>query len=206
MVDMLPVQVFDLLASEFLELPQRTNANDLLSVFGDPERDRVSPKTVARKAPIFGIPEPIIELSFLDAFGDPMRFMVICDQVLFNRCYPNEPSRHCLIDQGGFAPPAEGIVMPNSTFFEQSASLFEISHNKLICLFDVLTFECWNFLCESTIVVNRNWRVVRRNQLLLDADLVVVLAKAWGTVYDASAIRISHEGCCYYPEASLRSS
>lgn len=94
--------------------------------------------------------------------------MVIFDEIIFDRCNPDEPSRDSFIDERSFAPPAKWIVVLDGAFFEEPSSLLEIFHDQFICCFNVYSLESGYFFGKSAVFVQWNRRIVCRNKLLFN--------------------------------------
>lgn len=129
--------------------------------------------------------------------------MIIFDEIIFDRCNFDKPSRNGFIDEWSFAPPAKRIVMFDGSLFEEPSSLLEVLHDEFICFFDVHSFEGRYFFGKSAVFVQRYWRIIGGNKLLLNTQLKVIFTKPRCAVYNPSSIRISHERGCYDFKASI---
>ena len=120
--------------------------------------------------------------------------MVIFDQIFFDVSDSNEPGRNSFVNKRCLTSPAERIVVLNNSLFHQSSILFEVSDDDFVCCFDVESFVGGHFLRENTVFVKRHGRTVGRNDLLFNAEFVIVLTEPRGTVHNACTVGVSHEG------------
>ena len=187
------MQVSDFSACQFFELFDWTNTDNFFTIVRYPKRDGISPESVSWEAPIFSITEPVMELAVLNIFGNPHSFLIIFDQIFLKVGDSDEPSCDSFVDKRSITSPAIGIVMGACSFFHKSSAFFQILKNNIISIFDIHTFKGWNFFCESAVFVNWHWRIIRMDNLFLNAHLVIVLTKAWSTVDDTSTVWISNK-------------
>ena len=85
----------------------------------------------------------------------------------------------------------------------QSSTFFKVFHNNLISIFHIKTFIFWHLFCKSSIIIQRNWRVIRRNEFLLNTNFIIVLTKTRSTMDYPCTITISDEISCNDSEASI---
>lgn len=192
-VDVLSVQVGDLVACEFLELADWTHTDNLQAIVRDPERDWVSPVPVSREAPVLSVLEPVVEPLLLDGLGHPRGLVIVLHQVLLEIGHPDKPSRHCLVDQGGVAPPTEGVVVHLWVALDHSSLILDVLDDYLICIFHIDSFVYWALFCEFAVLVNWHWWVVWVDYSFWDAHFVIFLPESWCTVDNACACVVSNE-------------
>ena len=203
MVDVLAMEVSHLGSGEFLKLLHGSDADDLFAVLGDPERDGVSPEAVSGEAPVLGVLEPVVKLLLLDDLGDPVGLVIVLDEVLLDLGDPDEPGRHRLVDEGSVAAPAEGVVVLEHVLADESPAFLQVLHDDLVGVLDVESLVGGHFLGEPAVLVEGDGRTVRRDDLLLDAELVIVLSEAGSAVHDSSTVGVSDEGGCLHSEAAV---
>ena len=177
---------------KLLELFNGAYANDLFSVFWDPEGNGVAPKPISWKAPIFSVFEPVIKLFLLDGFGNPIGLMIVLYKILSYLSDLNKPRRHSFVNEWGLASPAKWIVMLQNTLFKQPSSLLQIFHYELICCFYVNPLKLWNLFGKAPIIVHWNRRIVRFYQLFFHAHFVIILAEPRSAMDNSCSI-----GVCY---------
>jgi len=92
-VNEFPVQVsnpFD--SRKLLKFLDAADADDFFAILTYPQRNRVAPVAITRKAPIFGIDQPVVEPFFLDEAGHPVCFSVFLNKLLLNVSHLDEPA------------------------------------------------------------------------------------------------------------------
>ena len=93
--------------------------------------------------------------------------------------------------------------MLDDILFYESSAFLQIFHDDLISILHIKSFIFRYFLCESSVIIQRNWRVIRMNQLLLNTYLVILLTKAWRAVDYSCTVAVSYEVSSYDSEASV---
>jgi len=119
--------------------------------------------------------------------------MIIFNKILFEISYFNEPSRYSFVNQRCITSPAIWIIMDLSTSLNNSSFIFNIFNNYFVSIFYINTFICWAFVCKFTILVNWNWRIIRCNDVLSNANFIIFLTEPWSTMYDTSTRIIGNE-------------
>lgn len=94
------MEVGDFDARKLEEVVDRLDADNLLSVIADPERDRGAPVAVAGDGPVAGIAEPVAKAVVLDKLGDPVAERIVGQELVDEAFDANKPRRDGLVDQG----------------------------------------------------------------------------------------------------------
>lgn len=207
MINALSMKICNLLSTrELFKFLNGANADNLFSVIGNPERDGITPKPISWETPVTSIFEPIPEPALLDGFWDPISLDIILDKVFFDVCDFDKPAGYSLVNERSIASPAERIVVLNGLDSYNSAFLLQIFYNFLIAFLYVDSFIVLHFTCESSILIERHWGIVRRNQLFRNAHLVILLTETGSTVHDAcTSIWCNEAGSLHFETAIFSS-
>lgn len=76
--------------------------------------------------------------------------------------------------------------MDNRSRRDKSALTLQSLFNCIVGFLNVDTLKVMNDISEFSISINGNWGFSRLNKTILNARLVIVLTKAWGTVHNTS--------------------
>ena len=144
-----------------------------------------------------------MKLAILNDFRNPVSFLIIFDQIVFELSDSNEPSRDSLIDKRRVTSPAERIVVPINIFLDKSTSFFQIFHDDLIRIFNIFSLVSRYFFGKDAVFIKGDWRVIRGDDFILHAHLVIVLAKTWRTMNNAGTIRICDKVSAINSKASV---
>jgi len=101
-INVFSVEIFDFSASrELSQLFNRTNADNFLSIIGDPDRNGISPVSVSGEAPVFSINKPVVESLFLDERRNPGASLIVLNELFLNVGHFDEPCVKGSVDQRG---------------------------------------------------------------------------------------------------------
>ena len=76
--------------------------------------------------------------------------------------------------------------MDNRSRRDKSALTLQSLFNCIVGFLNVDTLKVMNDISEFSISINGNWCFSWLNKTILNARLVIVLTKAWGTVHNTS--------------------
>jgi hypothetical protein len=184
-INVILVQVSDVLDTrKLLKFFNRANTDQFLEVFGGPDGDGVTPESVSGEAPIFSIFEPVVESLFLGESRNPVSLLVVFQKVILDGLDLDEPRVDGFVDQRLFRSPAERITMVNLGFVNQQSLFLQVLEDTSFgsVVLDVLSDEISNGFSEETAGVNRARRAIGLNDVVLQADLVIVSTESGGSV------------------------
>ncbi len=166
----------------------------LIAPFADPDRHRRAPEPAARELPIDVVLEPVAHAPSLDVLGDPVRRVVVGDElVLALRC-SDVPRVERVIDQRRAAAPAEGVGVEDGVGLVEQAARLEVVHDHRVGLLDVKTGELLDIWQELAVQADR---VLEGNALLLaQAQVVDSIERARvddaRALVDGDEVRVDH--------------
>jgi len=184
-INMILVQISNVLnTTELLEFFNRANADHFLEVFRGPDGDGVTPESVSGEAPIFGIFKPVVESLFLSESRDPVGLLVVFQKVVLDGLNLDEPRVDGSVDQRLFGSPAERIRVINLGFVNQQILFLQVLEDTSFSsvVLDVLSDEISDGFSEETAGVNGARRAIGLDDVVLQADLVIVSTESGGGV------------------------
>src|SRR5690606_32347761 len=98
-IDEVLVQVVHFLAALGLELCDTADDFDMVAAVALPDRNRISPETVAADCPVTGAFEPFAESAVLEMLRHPGDLVVGTEHILFDLVDVYEPTAHGAVDQ-----------------------------------------------------------------------------------------------------------
>ena len=87
--------------------------------------------------------------------------------------------------------------------FNNSSFLFQIFYYFFICIFHIYSFISRNFICEFTIFIKWNNRIIRRNNFLSNTHFIIIISKTWSTMNNSCTCIICNKICCLYSKTSI---
>mmetsp|Transcript_26727 Transcript_26727/g.33313 ORF Transcript_26727/g.33313 Transcript_26727/m.33313 type:complete len:503 (-) Transcript_26727:26-1534(-) len=190
-------------AGEALELLDRADADDLLAVIRNPNRDWVTPEAVPGEAPVARVLQPVMEALFLDEAGDPAGGLVELDKALLDVGDLDEPAVEAAVDKGRLTAPAEGIAMLHGAIGEEAALSLQVLNNHLVSILDVLASVGGDDGRELAVLVDGDGCLAGLNDAAGNARGVIVLTEAGGAVHDTRTRVLGHEGGAQHLEAAV---
>ena len=104
--------------------------------------------------------------------------MIIFYQILFEISNFNKPSWHGLVYKWSITSPTIRIVVNLSTTLYYSSFLFNIFNNNFVSIFYVNSFVNRDLFSKFSILIDRDWRIIRVNDSFSDTHLVIFLTEA----------------------------
>lgn len=202
-INVLSMQICNLGTSEFLQLFNRANTDNLFTIFWNPQWDRITPIPVSGEAPILWIFKPVSESFLLDGLWNPSSFHVVLEKIIFKFGNFNEPCRDSFVNERSVTSPTEGIVVFLGFVDDDSSSIFEILDDYFISIFYVDSFVFWHLFCEFASFIQWSWWVIWGDYFLSYAKFVIVLTETWGAVDDTRTCITSNEITSQHLEASI---
>jgi hypothetical protein len=198
------MQILDLsCTTELLQLLNRADADNLFSIIRNPKGNGISPEPIPGEAPILSILKPAVEAPLLNLFRHPISLAVVLDHILLDGSYLDKPGVDCSVHERSIASPAERILMLESRFHKQSATLFELLLDGLISVFEVHFGVLANLLGEFAVGVHwKDW-VVGLDDFLFNAEFVIVMTEARSAVHNACTSISSHKISSQDSEAAI---
>ena len=83
--------------------------------------------------------------------------------------------------------------MHNCALGKESSHSLQVVHDNLVSLLDVLPLVSVNFICEFTILINRDRCFTWLDNASIKACIVIILTEAWSTVDDTSTSSLCDE-------------
>ena len=154
-----------------------------VTAFAFPDVEGSTPVTVTADAPVLNIFKPVTEAALADAFGNPVNGVVILDKVILNGGHLDEPGFSCVIDEGGVASPAEGIIVLELGCGEEFSVFIEVDEDIDIGILDELACV-GSFLGHIALAVNE----LNEGEVVFSADLCVILTECGSDMNDARTV------------------
>jgi isocitrate dehydrogenase kinase/phosphatase len=112
--------------------------------------------------------------------------MVVLNQIFLEVCHFDEPGRYCLVNQRSVTSPTVRIVVDSSATLDNSAFVFDVLGDYFVGFLHVNSLVWWAFFSKFTVLVKRNWRVIRMNDALGNTDFVIFLTESWSAMHNTS--------------------
>ena len=175
----------NVLGAVVAHLPQFLDGTDgmALAAFTLPNVKGGAPVAVAAQAPILNILQPVPEAALADAFGDPVDGIVIADEVILHRRHLDEPALAGIVQQGGIAAPAEGIVMLKLRRIVQKPPAFQVHQHLGVGVLHKQPRK-GGLLGHMALAVHK----LHKGQVIAAAHLCVVLTKGGRNMHDAGTV------------------
>mmetsp|Transcript_41508 Transcript_41508/g.130922 ORF Transcript_41508/g.130922 Transcript_41508/m.130922 type:complete len:397 (-) Transcript_41508:157-1347(-) len=196
-VDELAVQVAHHHAREPLKLLLGADDDDLLAVVRDPHRDRRPPEAVARDGPVARVLEPVLEALLTYVARHPVRLLVVGDQLLLDGLDRHEGARDGAVDERRVRAPAEGVRVVDDVHLDDAPLRLEVGNDVLVRLLDAQPLPFGYLVAEPSVRVDWAYeRLAAPDHSVLEARLVVLLAKGGCAMHDAGARVVGDEAAC----------
>ena len=175
----------NVLGAVVAHLPQLLDGTDgmALAAFTLPDVKGGAPVAVAAQAPVLNILQPVPEAALADAFGDPVDGIVIADEVILHRRHLDEPALAGIVQQGGIAAPAEGIVMLKLRRIVQKPPAFQVHQHLGVGVLHKQPRK-GGLLGHMALAVHE----LHKGQVIAAAHLCVVLTKGGRNMHDAGTV------------------
>ena len=148
-----------------------------------PDVEGSAPVTVTADAPVLDVFEPVAETALADAFGNPVNCVIILDKVILDSCHLDEPGFSCVVDEGGVAAPAEGIIVLKLGCREKLAVLVKVNKDSGVCILDE-SAAVGRVIRHVTFAVDE----LNEGEVILSADLCVIFTECGCDVNDARTV------------------
>mmetsp|Transcript_53427 Transcript_53427/g.138155 ORF Transcript_53427/g.138155 Transcript_53427/m.138155 type:complete len:362 (+) Transcript_53427:2201-3286(+) len=204
-IDVLPMQVGDRRdAGALLELLDARDDHHLLAVVAHPHRDGSSPEAVARDRPVARRLEPVVKALLLHERRHPVRLRVVREQPLTERLDVDKRARHGAVDERRVRPPAERVRVIDLADGDHAPLPLEELDDLLVGVLHKLAGELGHLGREAAVGVERaDERLSLLDDAVRQADLVILLAKGGGAVYDARTSVVGDKVTCDDFEGAL---
>mmetsp|Transcript_7069 Transcript_7069/g.12615 ORF Transcript_7069/g.12615 Transcript_7069/m.12615 type:complete len:341 (-) Transcript_7069:704-1726(-) len=210
-IDEVTVNVRQLPPRVLLQLFDATDANNLLEIRRDPQRNRRSPVAISRHTPISSLREPVVKAFRFHVIRHPVRFVVACNQILALFLHFDEPTRHSLVNQRSVRTPAVWVVVNLVAVEDKLTFLLQPLLDIFVSSLDMLAFEVGNLICVAAIVIDRadHTGAVLFDDASCEADAVIVFTKGWCLVDDAGTglrgdVAICQDGPSFVKDLALK--
>ena len=148
-----------------------------------PHRQRRAPVPFTAQTPVNHILQEVAHPAFLDVIRHPVHGTVVAHQVIPHSGHLDVPGRTGIVQQGGIAAPAEGIIMGEGNGSKEQLPFFQVvQHHRVGLLHEHA--RPLGFRHHATLGVHQ---IDEGNTVLL-ADPVIVLTKGGGNVNNAGAV------------------
>jgi len=149
------VDICNLLSRDLFQLSDASDADHLLEVARNPQRDWRSPKSVPRYAPIPCLTEPIVEALLLDRGWHPISCIVVLDEFVTDLLNLHEPTCDGSVDKRRVRAPTVWVVVHLIAVEHETTFLLQVFLDVLISLLHMLSLEEAHLGSEASIVVDR---------------------------------------------------
>ena len=153
-----------------------------------PQGDGRAPVPLPRDGPVHVVPQPLPEAAFLDVVRVPAYLLVAADETILEGGGAYVPGGLGVVEQGGVAPPAEGIRVVVHLLPVQVAPVLEVGHDVLVGLLHELAGEGVSAGDDAPQVHGLD-----EVQALLPAGRQVLVAEGRGNVHNARAVLQGNE-------------
>ena len=175
----------DVLGAVVAHLLQFLNGTNgmALAAFALPDVEGGAPITVAAQAPVLDILQPVAKAALANALRDPIDSIVVADEVILHCRHLDEPALAGIVQQGGIAAPAEGIIMLKLGGIVQQAPAFQVHQHLGVGVLHKQPSK-GGLLGHMALAIHK----LHKWQVIAAAYLGVVLTKGQRNVNDAGTV------------------
>ena len=158
-----------------------------VTAFAGPDVEGRAPVAVTRKTPVLHVLQPVAETTLADVLGDPVDRLIVADQILAHLAHLDEPGVLRVVNEGGVAAPAEGVLMLELGRREEQTARIEIGEDHGVGVFDELAGG-GSGLLHVTLGVHH----LDEGQIVAATDARVVITEGGGDMNDTGTVRHRH--------------
>ena len=175
----------DVLGAVVAHLPQLLNGTNgmALAAFALPDVKGGAPVAVAAQAPVLDILQPVAKAALANALRDPIDSIVVADEVILHCRHLDEPALAGIVQQGGIAAPAEGIIMLKLGGIVQQTPALQVHQYLGVGVLHKQPRK-GRFLGHMALAIHK----LHKWQVIAAAYLGVVLTKGRRDVNDAGTV------------------
>ena len=175
----------DVLGAVVAHLLQFLNGTNgmALAAFALPDVEGGAPITVAAQTPVLDILQPVAKAALANALRDPVDGIIVADEVILHCRHLDEPALAGIVQQGGIAAPAEGIIMLKLGGIVQQTPPLQVHQHLGVGVLHKQPRK-GRFLGHMALAIHK----LHKGQVIAAAYLGVVLTKGRRDVNDAGTV------------------